>query len=105
LRRIAKIVPLMMRRWIGFAFAWVWLTAPLALAADSAPSDAKDISVMIRIPAGPFLMGSNDGPDDERPQHKVSLPEFFIDRTKVTNGQFAVFLNAVGPRGHRGANY
>ena len=95
----------MMRRSIVFAFAWVWLTAPAALAADSGSRDAKDTSAMIRIPAGPFLMGSNDGPEDERPQHKVDLSEFFIDRTKVTNGQFAAFLNAVGPRGPRGENY
>jgi formylglycine-generating enzyme required for sulfatase activity len=49
---------------------------------------------MIRIPAGSFLMGSNDGPIDERPQHRVNLPEFFIDRLPVTNSQFARFLNA-----------
>jgi len=60
---------------------------------------------MVRIPAGFFLMGSNDGPEDERPQHKVELAEFFIDRTKVTNGAFALFLDAVGPRGARGENY
>jgi iron(II)-dependent oxidoreductase len=60
---------------------------------------------MIRIPAGAFLMGSNDGPDDERPQHRVEVGEFFIDRTKVTNAQFAQFLNAVGPVGPKGENY
>jgi formylglycine-generating enzyme required for sulfatase activity len=59
---------------------------------------------MARIPAGWFLMGSNDGPVDERPQHKVDLAEFLIDRTPVTNAQFARFMNAVGtqaPDGQR----
>jgi formylglycine-generating enzyme required for sulfatase activity len=60
---------------------------------------------MIRISAGPFLMGSNDGPEDERPQHQVTLGEFWIDRTPVTNEQFALFLNAVGPKGSVGENY
>jgi iron(II)-dependent oxidoreductase len=66
---------------------------------------AKESDDMIRVPAGAFFMGSNDGPEDERPQHRVDLAEFFIDRTKVTNAQFARFLNAVGPRGPRGENY
>ena len=59
---------------------------------------------MIRIPAGTFLMGSNNGPEDERPQHRVEVAEFFIDRTKVTNSQFALFLNAIGPAGRRTKN-
>jgi iron(II)-dependent oxidoreductase len=60
---------------------------------------------MIRIPAGPFLMGSNNGPEDERPQHRVEVAEIFIDRTKVTNSQFALFLNATGPGGPQGEKY
>ena len=29
---------------------------------------------MVTIPGGPFTMGSNDGPDDERPAHCWSSP-------------------------------
>jgi formylglycine-generating enzyme required for sulfatase activity len=32
----------------------------------------------------------------EQPQHQVSLDAFWIDRTEVTNTQFAAFLNAIG---------
>lgn len=53
-------------------------------------------SDMVSIPAGPFTMGSNDGPQDERPAHQITLPAFTIDRFPVTNAQFAEFLNAVG---------
>ena len=60
---------------------------------------------MVRIPAGTFLMGSNTGPEDERPQHRVEVAEFFIDRTKVTNLQFALFLNAIGPSGPQNEKY
>jgi formylglycine-generating enzyme required for sulfatase activity len=68
-------------------------------------AQTNDVSEMIRIPAGSFLMGSNDGPTDERPQHRVEVGEFSIDRTKVTNSQFAMFLNAIGPIGPMGEKY
>lgn len=42
-------------------------------------------------------MGDDHGPADERPAHRVELPAFSIDRTPVTNIQFAQFLNVTGP--------
>src|SRR5438552_441510 len=60
-----------------------------AAAADAPPHD------MITIPAGPFTMGANEGPEDERPAHEVTLPMFSIDRFPVTNAEYAEFLNAV----------
>ena len=77
-----------------------FLSASLASAAQS-----KDADEMIRIPAGVFLMGNDHGPEDERPQHRVSLQDFFIDRTKVTNVAFAEFLNSRGPEGPKGEKY
>ena len=77
----------------------------LVRARGETASEAKIPAEMARIPPGPFLMGSNDGPEDERPQHQVNLPEFLIDRTKLTNYQFAQFLNAVGPTGPRSERY
>jgi sulfatase modifying factor 1 len=50
------------------------------------------------VPGGTFLMGS-DGPqarDSERPVHKVRLSGFWIDRTDVSNAQFAAFVAATG---------
>jgi len=81
------------------------LLAGFALTRAALLAQSKEGGEMIRIPAGPFLMGSNDGPEDERPQHRVEVGEFFIDRTKVTNAQFALFLNAIGPAGQRGEKY
>ena len=57
---------------------------------------------MVAIPGGPFTMGSNDGPDDERPAHLVNVATFEIDRLPVTNGQFAEFLNAIGTHNKSG---
>lgn len=53
---------------------------------------------MVHIPAGAFTMGSDSGPDDERPAHQVTLPGFDIDLFPVTNAEFARFLNAWGLR-------
>ena len=61
-----------------------------------AASDTKFLADMILIPTGPFTMGGNAGPEDERPQHRVALREYLIDRNKVTNAQFAGFINARG---------
>jgi formylglycine-generating enzyme required for sulfatase activity len=57
---------------------------------------------MIEIPAGPFIMGNDSGPADERPAHAVNLRAFAIDRLPVTNMQFAEFLQSAGLTGSRG---
>ena len=67
--------------------------------------EANVAADMVRVPGGAFFMGSDDGPQDERPRHRVELKEFFIDRNQVTNAQFARFLNALGPVGKRGERY
>jgi serine/threonine-protein kinase len=45
--------------------------------------------VLVYIPAGTFLMGSEDGENDERPVHSVTLDAFWMDQTEVTNGMYA----------------
>jgi formylglycine-generating enzyme required for sulfatase activity len=61
---------------------------------------SADGMVMVYVPAGEFLMGSADtdlkAAEDEQPQHTVYLDAFWIDRTEVTNLQYAAFLNAWG---------
>jgi formylglycine-generating enzyme required for sulfatase activity len=52
---------------------------------------------LVRVPAGEFLMGSNlnlfkFAEDNEKPQHRVYLNEYFIGRYPVTVAQFAVFV-------------
>ena len=41
-------------------------------------------------------MGSEDGNNDERPIHEVTLDAFWLDRTVVTNARFADFVEGVG---------
>ena len=61
---------------------------------------------MIWIPGGEFSMGAADPPDmnavgmnatkDSRPIHRVYVDGFFMDKTDVTNAQFAKFVKATG---------
>jgi sulfatase modifying factor 1 len=48
-------------------------------------------SDLVEIPGGPFLMGQNDGRDEERPTHRVTVASFRLCRYQVTNAQFAAF--------------
>jgi formylglycine-generating enzyme required for sulfatase activity len=53
--------------------------------------------LMVYVPGGEFAMGSDerdaDADDNDFPQHKVTLGGFWIDRTEVTNGQYAFCVN------------
>jgi eukaryotic-like serine/threonine-protein kinase len=49
----------------------------------------KDNILMLYIPAGDFIMGSEHGDSDEKPVHIVYLHSFWIDRTEITNGMYA----------------
>ena len=51
---------------------------------------------MLRIPGGTFRMGSDRHYPEEAPAHGVTVDEFFIDRTPVTNRQFKEFVRATG---------
>jgi formylglycine-generating enzyme required for sulfatase activity len=53
---------------------------------------------MTSIPAGDFLMGSDDGEPDERPAHRVHVDGFTIGVQPVTNAEYARFVAATGHR-------
>jgi formylglycine-generating enzyme required for sulfatase activity len=44
---------------------------------------------MVLIPGGWFEMGSDDGPQDQRPVHRVWVDTFFMDKYEVTQDQYA----------------
>ncbi len=68
-----------------------WTTKP---AGDVPVLPADD--GMVAIPGGTFLMGSDDGHPEERPVRPVAVAAFRMDRTEVTNRQFAAFVAATG---------
>ena len=61
---------------------------------------------MVWIPGGEFSMGAAESPDmnmvgmqattDSRPIHRVYVDGFWMDKTEVTNEQFAKFVEATG---------
>ncbi|MBK8619485.1 MAG: SUMF1/EgtB/PvdO family nonheme iron enzyme [Anaerolineales bacterium] len=56
-------------------------------------TDAKGVS-MVLVPAGEFIMGSNNGNSiDEQPAHQVYLDAFYIDKYEVTNAQYKVCVS------------
>jgi serine/threonine-protein kinase len=64
---------------------------------DSAIQPGAAIAVeMARIPGGRFLMGRNDGDEDERPAHEVEVRDFYLDKFEVTNQQYKKFTDATG---------
>ncbi len=57
--------------------------------------DPKDGMVLVPVPAGEFEMGSSKAEDpqaseEELPQHTVYLSDYRIDKTEVSNAQYAM---------------
>ena len=61
------------------------------MASDLAPELAL-------IPAGEFLMGSEDAEEDERPVHRVHVDDFFLSVQPVTNAEYSRFTQETGHR-------
>lgn len=87
---------------LGFLFALITLSG-----CQKPPTD------MVLIPGGEFIMGSNEVDREakamqygsrkpwfanEKPEHKVFLDDFYIDKTEVTNKQYKEFIDATGHR-------
>jgi len=71
-------------------------TPPLVATLGGTWTRPIDGMTMVYVPEGSFPMGSEEGDDDEKPVHEVSLDAFWIDRTEVTNAKFAQFVEATG---------
>lgn len=62
----------------------------------TAAAPGKAIPGMVYIPAGEFIMGSNDRWDDESPEHIALTEAFYIDLYEVTNAKYKEFVEATG---------
>ena len=56
----------------------------------AAPPDAP-VPEVVQVPAGSFLMGSEEGASWEKPAHQVEVGEFSIGKRPVSNGEFRAF--------------
>ena len=54
----------------------------------------KGKASMALVPAGEFIMGSNERWDDEAPEHVSTTDSFYIDLNEVTNADYKVFVDA-----------
>lgn len=93
--------------WVGRSVAWAvaWVlaagSAQAACRADLGalpPGFAKQAHAgQVLVPAGWVRLGTQDGHPDERPASvPVRVKAFWMDRTEVTNAQFAAFVKATG---------
>lgn len=63
-------------------------------------TDPKSGIEFVFVPAGEFLMGSNDSDkdpiNDEKPEHTNETTAYWIGKTEITNGQFRQFMDGKG---------
>ncbi|MBN1310493.1 MAG: SUMF1/EgtB/PvdO family nonheme iron enzyme [Anaerolineae bacterium] len=78
-------------------------TTPLPTWTPSATASPKPLpekirdaqnTMMLLVPAGEFIMGSEEGFPDEVPVHTVYVDAFYIDLTEVTNEQYRKCVEA-----------
>lgn len=67
---------------------------------------------LVRVPAGEFIMGNDSVAKDTKPAHPVTLSEFEIARTEVSNRLYKLFVSATNHpapnaqlSGWQGTNY
>ncbi|RMH38296.1 MAG: formylglycine-generating enzyme family protein [Nitrospirae bacterium] len=69
-----------------------------ASAPSGTSSSAPIPEEMVHVPAGTFVLGTNSGGYNERPQIVVYVKEFWIDKYEVTNHHYMQFVEATGHR-------
>ena len=68
---------------------------PSAGSNDQSPAQIAEPACVV-VPAGDFLMGCEQGRDEERPVHRVWVEAFEMAIYQVRNRDFAPFLRATG---------
>ena len=66
---------------------------------DVSKNDLFDISNMVKIPAGKFIMGTKNPKifqDGEFPPREIQLDSFYIDKYEVSNENFKEFIDKTG---------
>ena len=73
--------------------------------AQTVSSSLRSSKAMVLISEGAFTMGSNFGPEDEKPEHTLFVKSFWIDVLPITNAEFSEFLNSQGLRNQKGESF
>jgi formylglycine-generating enzyme required for sulfatase activity len=70
-------------------------SASAAAPPQAPPPEPPAPEGMLAVPGGSFVMGADDeGEQDERPAHSVTVAAFWLDRTEVTNAAYLECVKA-----------
>lgn len=82
---------------------------PLSIGKDHIDDQPDTIrpANMVFVSGGTFIMGCKEGREtgyyyEQKPDHNVSLRDFYIGRYEVTNGEYCQFLNEKGNQSEGG---
>ena len=91
--------------WFGGAWSTARIASNATLSCPHETGDRAPQPGMVFVPAGEYRMGGMVYPE-EGPSISVAVPGFWMDRTEVTNDEFAEFVAATGyvTRAERGAD-
>jgi sulfatase modifying factor 1 len=93
---IPRVQPAPRRRLLLWGAAGAGLCFALAALGYALLRPGPPPEGMVWIPGGEFWMGTDDGFPDTQPVHRVQLDGFWMDRTEVSNAQFAKFVDETG---------
>src|SRR5262249_37785553 len=91
--QVGYAVPMFLAK---FALEGWGVELPEAIACQKKEIVGKDGAPMVFVPAGEFLMGSDNTAEDEAPMHKVYLDGFYIDKHELTVAQYDRFVRETG---------
>jgi eukaryotic-like serine/threonine-protein kinase len=66
-----------------------------AITGPTGPNDPTEVPIkpnLVAIKGGKFQMGRSDGPPSEVPAHAISVSDFEMDKTEVTNAEYGQFV-------------
>ena len=72
-----------------------------AMASCNPPKENRTFSVggveftMVYVEGGTFMMGSDDASDDEKPVHQVTLSDYYIGQTEVTEDLWFAVMDSI----------
>ncbi|MGI5986312.1 MAG: protein kinase domain-containing protein [Oscillospiraceae bacterium] len=81
-------------RFYGPTPAFTPVVTEQSLGVGSTKIREKDGMEMVYVPEGTFIMGSDDGFDNEKPVREVYLDAYWIDKFEVSNAQYKVCVDA-----------
>jgi serine/threonine-protein kinase len=88
---LGVVVVLMLSASVGGYF----ILRPRPVPVVTAPPNTNPPAVkaeLLSVDGGTFQMGRDTGPPQETPAHPVSVRSFFMDKTEVTNAEYADFV-------------